>query len=224
MARCHGRNALHVRRSDSSRGADAAGSSRLNRYKSASQSAMLPHDRRNDGSIGMAATRSAAGRDGGHDRRRSLRAASPDVGRHRLEAPGNRPRRRSCPRPRRCSRRCRSRNRIGGKDRARGQIRAGRSPSARCLHARDGGIGPAGADLHPWRRLRRRQQADNSDQPVLRQCHAVGRPQRLCRRQRHLSARAAIDLPGGRRGPCRRRGLGRRQDRRARRRPRAHLS
>ena len=62
-----------------------------------------------------------------------------------------------------------------------------------------------------------------SDQPVLRQCDAVGRPQRLCRRQRHLSARAAIALPGGRRGSRRRRGLGREQDRRARRRSRAHL-
>ena len=95
------------------------------------------------------------------------------------------------PRPRRSTRRCRRRSPIRAQGRARRQIRTGRAPSARRLHAGDECIGPAGADLHPWRRFCCRQQAQ-SRQSVLRQHHAVGGEKRLRRRQRHLPAGAAI--------------------------------
>ena len=110
----------------------------------------------------------------------------------------------------------------GRQDRARRQIRAGRPPSARRLHAGDGGIGPAGADFHPWRRLCRRQQADR---PTARSTtmSCCGPSITALSASTPPSARAAIALPGGRRGSRRRRGLGREQDRRARRRSRAHL-
>src|SRR5882724_5720325 len=132
---------------------------------------------------------------GGAGGRLRVGAADPDAGGPGLETAGNRPRHRRAQDggPVRADA---AEGAVSGRqDRARGQIRAGRPAPARRLHA-GGQFGrAAGADLHPWRRLRRRQQA-HARQPVLRQHHAVGGEERLCRRQRHLPTGAAVAVAG----------------------------
>ena len=59
----------------------------------------------------------------------------------------------------------------------------------------------------PWRRVRCGQQAQPR-QPLLRQHHAVGGEERLCRRQHHLSPCARLAMAGGRGRPRRRRAMG----------------
>ena len=121
------------------------------------------------------------------------------------------------PRPPRSTRRCTKRALSGRQDRTRRQIRRGRAQPARRVHARGTSPRAAGADLRSWRRLRRRQQAQPR-QPVLRQHHAVGGEERLCRRQHHLPAGAAIAMARRRGGYGRRRAMGLGKYRRARRR------
>ena len=69
-------------------------------------------------------------------------------------------------RPSRSTRRCRKRSRIRRQDRAGRQIRSGRpQPARRLLAGGEPGFA-AGADLCPWRRVCRRQQAQPR-QPIL---------------------------------------------------------
>ena len=181
-----------------------------------------PNTEQTKGVSRMALMKSALAAIAMHVGRHGLCAANPDAGGDRLEAAGNRPRHRRA-QDRRALRAAAAEGAVSGRQgRARRQIRPGRPKPARCLHARDRFVGPPGADLHPWRRLCRRQQAQPR-QPVLRQHHAVGGEERLCRRQRHLPAGAAIRLAGRPGRPRRRGAMGLRKDRRARRRSRAHL-
>ena len=141
-------------------------------------------------SIGDGIFENSAGRDCFCPRGRSFRAI-PDVGGSGLEASGAGPRHRSAE-DRRTLRAAAGKRAVSRhQGRAGRQIRSSRPQPARYLHAGDGFTRAAGADLRPWRRVRGRQQADNTDQPVLRQHHAVGGKKRLCRRQRHLSTRSA---------------------------------
>ena len=141
----------------------------------------------------------------------SVGAAKPDVGRPRLEAARDRPRRRS---PEDGGALCADAGEgavFGRQGRTRRQIRTGRAQPARRLHARDEFARAAGADLRPWRRASSPATSAASRQPLLRQHHAVGGQERLCRRQHHLSPRARLALAGRRGRPRVRRAVGERR-------------